>query len=458
MPNNKLCLFILLYTGNAMASSVEWEWQHYTSKATLPTQIQDHVFFKWNQNIDLEKGSFYFKSHSQLEYALDKSRLFYLNFSELYLLYKYSPSDFFLSIRDFEFFVGRKIKPWSVSDKYWELELWNSLSKNSLHPQINGLAGIFFDIKADRWSLDFLVIPLHIPHKGVPSEINEKGQIISRSRWFVLVPHQVSIQNKSLLDIKYTKTFPFIFDFLFQPGTALQFKTWSKVKDAESWLTLSLADKPVNQLFYLLRDEKLYVPGKTEGEESHIDQHTSALPVRQKLAAMEWGVDYKSFSSTMSLAYTQRREIGATPKNWYFFKERASFTYFSALLKYNFRSKHFVQIGYLHTWFHNYPIHKNRPKTPSILQRNKVVNGIGFDGQMKFLSAKGFSRLLTLSYRYSFLNPADWLFIKALYYFNSDFSLGLSFNMLRAKEKGTNYFLNHFRHNDYFSLSLAYEF
>ncbi len=456
----RLCFLVLFYTCHSMASTLEFEWQHYISEPVLETQLDDYLIIKWDQKTDVHLGAFYFNSHIQTEYNLDKSKMFYFNVPELYFLYKHQLAYSLYSVNSVELAVGRKIKDWSLADAYWEMDLWNSVSRtNPLHPNRNGLVGSFLTLKARRWSVDFLVGALHFPNQE-PKMIQKGVEFSSPSRWFSPLPDRVNLWNSSI-DIHYFIKSPFVFDILLQQSYLLSLKTWSKTAGTYYWVKGSIADKPVNHLFSVLNTKDIFNIGNTEGAEGNIQQFITSLPVRQRLLSLEWGVDYDSLSAVFTLENTKMKEVETSPEGWDFFNSRESFTYFSALLKYNFLPKSFVRIGYLQSWFQNYNVRaeafRKEQTSPSILTRYKLLDGVSFDCQMEFLSSTGLPRLFALKYRYSFLNKGAWLFAKVLYYLTPDVHTSMTFDILGAKREG-NYFLNQFAHNDYFSWRLTYEF
>ena len=452
-----LLFFMLFYIPSSLASTLELEWQHYISAPALKSQLENYVLLKWNQKTDFHIGSFYFDSNFQSEYALDRSKTFYLNVSELYLFYKYQLNKPLYSIQSIELIIGRKIKPWSLADKHWEMDLWNPLNRwNPLHPITNGLIGSFLTLNSKKWSVDFFVGPLHVPNLEAPFT-RKNNEIHSSSRWFYPVPNQADIPG-GYMDIYYKIQSPFIFNVL-QPSYLASFKTWSKNLKTHYWLKLSVASKPVNHLFFVRNKTNLINIGKEKDAKSNIGQTITFLPVRQRLISLEWGFDYSSFSSIISLENIKMKEVDKSPKGWDFINSREDFTFFSALLKYSFLPDNFIQIGYLQSWFQNYNPAAESSQTvpPSILERYKLLEGVSFDWQTKFSSATGLLRILTLKYRYSFLNRGAWLFIKVLYHITPQLYSSVAFDILGAKKK-EDYFLNRFLHNDYFSWRLAYDF
>lgn len=456
MFKKSLFVFLFCWSSCLSAGQLALEWEHYFSDPILKEQSNDYVFAKWNQRQDFYWWPFYFDSHWEVEYALDSSRLFYINVPELYVFYEYSLKKPVYSIEYIALNLGRKIKLWSWADEYWDMGLWNSLSKrNALHPVTNGLLGSFLYVKANTWSMDFFLGAIHLPNQGV-SLVEEDGNLYSPSRWFSPLPNQVESWD---LDIKYSLNNPYIFDVLFQQSYLLSFKIWSQKTDTYYWMKWSIADKPVNHLFFVLNKSKLLEI--RDNREAVVDQKITVLPVRQRIFLAEWGVDYKKFSAAFTMENTKMKEVGIQPEEWYFLDHREDFTYFSSLLRYQFSPKSFVQAAYIQSWIKDYDTHIidfQADKIPSILRGYKILEGIGLDWQVQLPSFKTHpSGSFSISYRHSLLSQGDWLFIKTFYYLTPKIYASLAVDILGA-QKSKNYFFNQFKHNDYLVWGLGYDF
>ena len=456
---NVFIFFSLCFLCPAFGSDLKLEWQHYTSAPAFKSQMKDYLFLSWDQKTDFYTGSFYINMRFQTEYNLNQSQLFYFNLSELYLSYKYKFKSFpYFDL--IEFSLGRKAKDWSLADAYWGMGLWNSMNRwNPLHPKSNGLIGSFLTLQSKKWSFDFLLGGLYLPNKE-PVFQYKNGKAYSSSRWFQPLPDQVDVFGLSYLNIYYLIDTPFLFDILFQQSYLLSLKTWSKTKEAYYWMKWSFADKPVNHLFFVLKENEIFKIGKEEDSEGVVRQPINTLPVRERIFSAEWGVDYKNLSAIFTLENTKRREERLSPENWDFVNQRESVTYFSSLVKYYIFSKNFIQLGYLHSWFANYNSNLNqlqKKKPPSVLGKYRILDGISLEGQTEFVSSKGLKRELALKYQYSFLNEGAWLSFKALYYISPRIYTSATLDILGAKDYQTD-FLYRFQHNDYYSWGLTYVF
>ena len=454
-----LIIIFIFYTFHSLASTFELEWQHYTSAPSLKTQVRDHVFLNWEQKTDFYKGPFYFDSHIQAKYALDRSGLVYFDIHELYFFYKYKLNQSSYFIESIELNIGRKIKHWSVGDKYWNMGLWNPINTwNPLHIVPSGITGSLLTLNSRRWSFDFFLGAIHLPSRG-PQFKRKDGEAYSGSRWFVPLPDQVNVLGQTNMDVYYSTQKPFLLDTLFQQSYLLSFKTWSQIEKTYYWMRWSFADKPVNHLYFVLNTDKLLKIEKTS--KPFIDQIISFLPVRQIIFSAEWGFDYDRLSTFFTLENTKMKEVSSSPQGWDFVSGREDFTYFSALIKYRFWSNNFLQMGYLRSWFQDYSLELDKlqnKKTPYILNKYKILHGISLDWQIEFMSSRGLSRVFNLSYQYSLLNEGAWLSAKALYHINPKLYFSATLDILGAKGKEKKYFLSQFRHNDYFSWRIGYAF
>ena len=84
----------------------------------------------------------------------------------------------------------------------------------------------------------------------------------------------------------------------------------------------SLADKPVNHLFFVLKKNRLLNIGKEENAEGNVHQAINVLPVRQRLLSAEWGFDYNNFSTVFTLENTKMKAVSLSPEGWDFFNSR----------------------------------------------------------------------------------------------------------------------------------------
>lgn len=446
----------------AYANYAEFIWDHYSSPPSLKSQLSDYLMLKIDHKFPVSKKPFYFESRFQVEYNFDQSQIFHFNIPELYLSSNYYLKTPLFSIESLEIQLGRKIKTWSLGDKYWGLGLWNPLVRwNPLHPEISGLIGSFLTLKSSRWESDFFVGALYLPNLQPNFDTTKDGRSYTTSRWGSILPDKVSQYN---IGIYYSPISPYIFDILFQESFAISFKTWVQAPDTFYWMKWSLANKPTNHLYFILNQKNRVKVSKEKKDSSlFVDQSIGILQARQRILSTEWGLEYKDLSLNFSLENVKiRAEKSAERHGWAFTNARENFTYFSLLLQYHYLNKHFFQMGFIQSFFRNYSLDKGSSNPPVLLVNNRVLEGLSFSLQSEWKNHKSLPFLIDLKYQYSFLDEGAWLFTKLSYYIHPKAYSSLTLNILGFGNKSNKHqaqsFLGSFKHNDYFSWSIAYDF
>ena len=455
---NILFVFAFFYALFSQADTVELEWQSYLSSPSSKEQLSDYALFKGDYKLDFIKKPFYFDSQFLWEYGLDRSELVYFNVPELYFYYRYDLKKPLYFVQSIQVSLGRKARSWSQGDEYWDLGLWNPLNRwNPLHPSDNGLVGSFFTVIADHWESNFFVGAIHLPNQEVQT-IKEGGRAYSRSRWFSILPEEIvpfPDKEQIVLDLFYLRDNPVISDVLLQQSVLFNFKIWSKTPEVFYWMKWSFANKPVNHLFYVSNTKNSLQVEKEEGGEVFIKPKFTIFPVRQRLLSTEWGLDYKDVSVTFSLENAKMKPASILPEDWSFLQDPSDFTYFSTLLKYNYLHDSFFRLAFIQSWFAGRASLQRSP----IVGRGKILEGIGAEWQTKLFSHTNQPLFLYLKYQYSFLDEGAWFFAKAVYYMTSKIYTELTMDVLGAFESSkNNSFLKKFKHNDYFTWSVAYDF
>ncbi len=453
-------LIIIFFLSSSFANSgkIELEWDHFTTDAyKYTTQLNDYTSLKINHDFNKYIGSFHFNSRFIGEHFLDYSRITYYSLPEIYLSYSYEfDKKIYFNLKSLNIIFGRKVQSWSVADEYWEFGLWNPLNSwNPLHPTSKGLMGTFLSMKSQNWSVDMLVGGLYLPSSYTKAELKD-GLISSSSRWFPGVPNKIDILGRGFLDIKYLVKLPFILDIFFQQSYALSFKTWLN-KERTIWTKWAYGYKPVNNMFLVTNTRNIL-----ELTNMQVSKKITILPVRHTILSSEWGGEYGDFSTILSVGHTFVQEDRKVPEGWEFLHDRGRFTYLSALMKYNFSAKNYLQLSYLDSWFDSIFLgeeaHLGASKVPFIFNQYKILSGLGFDLHMEYLSKGNLKRQLDINYKYSFSNKGGLLFVQAIYYLFPQLYTSLTADILGAENSEQDYFLNKFRANDYFSWRLGYVF
>ncbi|MCY4321356.1 MAG: hypothetical protein OXC37_02990 [Bdellovibrionaceae bacterium] len=444
--------FFIFFMSYSYSNELKLEWQSYISPPSLNEQFSDYVFMKGNYQNSVKKEDFYFSSKFLFQYSLYNSKFFYFGIPEIYFNYKYFLENDFYSIKSIQVSLGRQVKNWSFGDQYWDLGLWNSLNRwNPLYPIDNGLIGSFFTFTSDWWESNFFIGAFYLPDQDIKFVI-EDGHIYSQSRWSNVLPKKVEKLNT---DIFYYNDAPFIFDTLLQQSFLFSFKTWSNFsKEGFYWIKGAFANKPSNNLFYVLKvKDRLEIERKKEGS-FFVNQGISVFPVRQRILSTEWGLDYKKSSLIVSFENTNMKSESPLPKDWEFVRDQSNFTYFSLLFKYNYLEDSFFRLAFIQSWFTDGILSK---ELSSFIQRGKILEGIGFDWQTKFFINQPLH--LNLKYQYSFLDEGAWLSVRSIYYISPKIYTELGIDIVGSVSKSINEsFLKKFKHNDYFTWSLVYDF
>ncbi|MBC6415245.1 MAG: hypothetical protein GDA46_02505 [Bdellovibrionales bacterium] len=436
----------------------ELEWEHYTSEGTLQEQLKNYVFVKGDYSFNFTKSDFSFRTQLKYQYSLDHKDWFHFDLPEIFLFYKYDFKTSFKLLKSIEFYLGRKVKKWSLGDDYWDLGLWNSLILwNPLEPMVKGNVGSFLTFKSENWETDFFLGALHIPNTNANFFVRDKTPR-TYSRWGTLLPNKVDEYN---LSIYYEFIKPFYFDFINKKSFFVNFKTWTEKSDIFCWFKISFADKPTNHLYYIMnKKHRLKVDSNKSKEPLFIDQVLTGIFSRQRILSTEWGINYnKILSMTVSLENTKIKEEKALDQeNWSFINSRESFTYFSGILKYQYSPESFFELGFIQSWFNKYRNQKNTVQ-PVFVSQNKILNGLSLAFEKRSSTLKGLPLIFNLKYQYSFLGRGAWLSTNFLYYMGEKFYTKWSAHILGSGVKNQSQsFLSIFKHNDYFTWSFVYDF
>ncbi len=204
-----------------------------------------------------------------------------------------SVSDLFLSrkLGAKHFFLGRKRRPWSLSDEFFHIGLWQPMTRwdyFELRPQ--GLTGLFLGHQGADWFSEFFVSPVFLPDQGPAFEINQ-GQFASSNRWFWAPQSSVGIL-KDQSKIFYILDKPSWDEVVFQFSAAGRW-LWEPSRVHGFWGQVALADKPVNQFH-------LRVDGRLDLKDQEVKVRVKPLIVRHTLATGEMG--WRSMDQQISLA------------------------------------------------------------------------------------------------------------------------------------------------------------
>ena len=159
-----------------------------------------------------------------------------------------------------QFKVGRKLEHWSRLDEAWDLGIWQPRYRwDYLHPEKEGLLGASFGFESTQFQALLWASPFFVPERGAPIN-NQEGRMDSDSRWFVPPPHSIPLFGQST-SVNYHLNLPPLGELMSHSGWSAQLR-WGK-RGLGPWMTLSGADKPLNQL--LLSSDAYLKISETQG-------------------------------------------------------------------------------------------------------------------------------------------------------------------------------------------------
>jgi hypothetical protein len=170
-------------------------------------------------------------------YAIGHPSLSYLNFREAYFSYQIDDNS--------QLDVGRKLSNWSSLDSEWNIGFFQPQFRwNSIHPENQGLTGLFWQRKENLWQFGLFASPLFIPDQGPGYELKD-GQFVDSNPWFQPPPQNILFQGNILLPIDYQINRPENSDVIFQTMYGAQLH----LGDKEGFFAhLAGIYKPANQL------------------------------------------------------------------------------------------------------------------------------------------------------------------------------------------------------------------
>ena len=376
--------------------------------------------------------------------------------------YEFEPNEFFQA-QSLEVTLGRRVYSWSEADDYWDLGLWNSLSKwNPLTPFQNGLIGTFFDLKGEKWRFQFFAGEVYLPNQNakVRSENDPNGKTAyfnSSSRWFAGVPRQVRTGN-ALFDVNYYKRKVSFFDVLFQESTAMSLKLWSG-DQPNYWMRGSIGYRPVNEPFSIRNKHDAVKVSGDENRDPHIRLDFAFFPVKHRVLSLEWGLDYQGLSLLFSVGDDYLFKQSA-PEGWTFVREQDDFSYLSIFLKYEHsfldQLNTSTQLSFISSRLSGVSP-ENQTHLISRKSFYKVTDGVGFDFNSQWKSGGKVKWDASFQYWYSFPDKGGLLSLSGNFWFSEKFFAGGGLFILGA-EKERKSFLNYFRANDYLFWKVGYAF
>lgn len=208
-----------------------------------------------------------------------------------------------------KFSIGRKVEAWSDFDDQWKLGLWQPLARwDYLHPETQGLLGLFLDVKASsKVRVIAVYSPLFIPDQGPGFKLND-GQFESDNRWF-LAPQSKFFLNDESSNIHYDLDRPRVWDIVNQQGGAVKMEVGDLQEGV--WMRAAYASLPSNQL-HLGIDPNKSIALKSV-RETYVTIHP--IVVRHEIASLETGIRGEKSAATVSYTIDNPRKPDL-PAKW----------------------------------------------------------------------------------------------------------------------------------------------
>ena len=151
-------------------------------------------------------------------------------------------------------YVGRKRFHWNALDEFWTLGIFQPRFRfDYLNERESGLTGAFIDIlPKENFSLLLFASPLFIPERGAPFDISN-GECHSSSPWFVCPGSTVTVLSKDT-PVEYKLGIPPARELVAHAGGGASLRIG---KESDLYFRLSMAYKPMNQLYLAFADQPL---------------------------------------------------------------------------------------------------------------------------------------------------------------------------------------------------------
>lgn len=138
---------------------------------------------------------------------------------------------------------GRKKHNWSEIDRVWAFGLWQPrYNIDALRPEDNGLTGLFFDYKSDRFQFLAFGSTIFIPTVG-PEIREEDGQLKADNRWY-----RPPSRQSGKISLSYDLETGDILSLLRQESYALKVRVG--LEDEGPWASLAGGRKPINDIAF----------------------------------------------------------------------------------------------------------------------------------------------------------------------------------------------------------------
>lgn len=287
-----------------------------------------------------------------------------------------------------ELTIGRKVFAFSQIDEYWKLGEVQPLYRwDALQAEIQGLAGIFFEIKNKNLELLLFASGLYLPTQG-PSFKVSGGELISGNPWFAPPVDQLVFTNL-VFNLRFDVITPDIPDVLFQPSFGASAKI--KTENDKYWIRASYFDKFKNEL------SLPFLPSLNTGNLIG-DVRVFAQITEHQVAAADIGFTGDDVQFVISGLWESGTSFDVNDPNWFFPLYSDQYKV-GATVQWNMRANHTLQAGWLRTFNNNITIGGGTPldSVDAFSYRNQYNNVVDVSLSSAFVAgANGWYRYLTM--------------------------------------------------------------
>ena len=449
-----LLCFVSLAKKGELHLNFQTQVNQYISPKSYSEQLDTYWIVSTQLQTERQYEYIYYDLDVQGVLSLDESQRHFLSIPQAnfgYHLKNITTVDF---LKSFQVSLGRYKRKWSWLDSYWELGLWNPRNLfDYFNPQELGMVGSAIIFKGKNWSLTNFIGGLFLPNEQADIGKNKSGSIESKSRWGTPPATNISILDKEL-DAYYWIQKPYLTGVILQRNYNVNFFLGSQ---EDKWLSLSYAQKPLNNIFYRIKSG---INISEASLESSIYHHA----LTHQLVSLDIGFRWEEWSVYVGLLDETLDRINL-PKNWIVPDIPHTILFYSASIArdINFVSwnKNSIRLSFLNSWT------KDQSHISLIggtidslvsLKRLKIISGLAVDWTANFTWSKEKKVNSFLRYWYDFSYKGGWLQWNLSYFIHPQFWFLFECNILGSENKIKESFFTWFGSNDRLSLKVNYGF
>ena len=453
------CLFICLmfclpvFSKKTADFSVFMNSHFYISPKTYPQQGDTYVSAGARADIEKEYRYWFYDLSAAGQLALDKSDEHYFSLPSANIGYQLKGIGSFLNLNAIQVSLGRYNKSWSWMNDHWLLGLWNPQNLYDYFNPFNlGIVGSAVTLEGQGWSFTNFVGGVYFPHQQTSVIGNNAGRFESASRWARPPRDSVFMFNKDI-DSYYWMEKPYLKNVLFQ-NSYLAYLLIGNLDN--KWITVSFADKPLNQVYYRSRSGLSI-------SDSSLKSFIHYQTLRHKLVSLELGAARDGWRAYFGAA-AERIDPVNLPAVWLtpaipnpFFASVS----FSKEIKIPSMIVHFLGVSYLTSrirGINNRTLIGGDLESVMSLERFRMTEGFSFQWTARADFKKSRKIKSELMYWYSVDQKGGWLSWDLSFFFDKNSKAYMEVNILGSKDKSRKGFFSKYANNDRVSLGMQYGF